>query len=130
MTVERGLVYCRVTAPLSAHPFPAGEHRVARGIVIASGAVDLARGGFEHMSYMACSSVRKPYRELGQFTRFVERAGIDLVRIYKRARGPREAARLWEADVRRALKENPRLVDLIPRKYWSRPLATDASAAR
>jgi hypothetical protein len=130
LTVESGIVYCRVTAPLARRPFPVGQHRVAGGTVIAAGAAELVRGGTENVSYMACSAIGRPYGGLGRFTRFIEAAGIDLVDLYKRARNERQLNALWNAEVARAVRENPALIGLIPRMYRppESPVGSNAAA--
>jgi hypothetical protein len=107
VTMNDGLVYCRVTAPLSRR-FVEGRYLVARGTVIGAGNVDLTRGGRAPAAYMACSAVRKPYGGVGKMTALLERTGIDLVAIRKKARSERDFGRLIDLALLRAAREELR----------------------
>jgi hypothetical protein len=79
ITVEDGLVYCRVTEPLRWHPVR-GRIMIARGVVLASGGIDLARGGMENGAYLACSAVAPAG---GRWARYVETHPREQARIKK-----------------------------------------------
>jgi hypothetical protein len=109
LTTDGGLVYCRVTVPL-ARRVPAGTHVVARGTVVGAGTISLSRGGFADGAYMACSAVGRPYGEMADFTTFLERSGIDVVALHRRARTEQEYSRLLHAALKRAVRRDPSLL--------------------
>jgi hypothetical protein len=107
VTTNDGLVYCRVTAPVRM-TFP--QHLVARGTVIAAGGVALQRGGYAPAVYMACSAVRRPYGEIGRFTRFVEASGIDMAAISDEAKSESDLRRRIARAMAKAVRRNPALI--------------------
>ena len=112
----RGIVYCRVTAPLN-RGFDAGQHWTASGTIIAVGGIALARGGFTHAAYLACSAVRRPKGDLGRLTRFIERTGLDFPSMVERSKNETEFLKLYRREIAAALENDPALADWLVREY-------------
>lgn len=114
ITSHAGLVYCRVTRSVAVRPVP-GEHYVVSGLVIAAGAIKLQDGGSSNATYLACSSVRRPYGRIGRFTRLIELTGINVPTLREKSRSEKDFERRFNREVERAVEEDPSLKDKLAR---------------
>lgn len=110
ITGEYGsLAYCRFTGRIMDRP-EVGDHYVVRGAIIAAGGIDLARGGLADGIYIACSAIRRPYGDIAKFTEMIERTGIDVPEIMRRAQDPAAFEHEFNRQMRRAVAADPKLV--------------------
>ena len=98
---NEGLVYCRITLRNGVRP-NAGEYRVVRGTVLASGTIRLHRGGTTPGVYMACSGWRQPRGRFGFVLQTAYLLGIDLRKLHRR-HGPARIDAAFSAEVEKRL---------------------------